>query len=111
MDQQNVQTNKPHKQKYLTFDHKVLWDPLPPGDPVAGYVLDALLEHGPDPDTDVGGHDVHEPEPGQALELVDVQLKRELSIGKVFRHFFKSFLQDSRLKILSKVWNIYFYFS
>ena len=58
-----------------TFDHVVLGDALAPGHPVGGDVLDALLEHGPDPHADVGRHDVHQAEPGEALELVDVQLK------------------------------------
>ena len=39
--------------------------------------LDALLEHGSDPHADVGGHDVHQTEPGETLELVDVQLKTQ----------------------------------
>ena len=59
----------------LTLDHVVLGDALSPGHPVGGDVLDALLEHGPDPDAEVGRHNVHQPEPGEALELVDVQLK------------------------------------
>ena len=32
------------------------------------------LEHSSNPDTDVGGHYVHQPEPSEALELLDVQL-------------------------------------
>ena len=59
----------------LTLDHVVLGDALSPGHPVGGDVLDALLEHSPDPDAEVGRHNVHQPEPGEALELVDVQLK------------------------------------
>ena len=59
----------------LTLDHVVLGDTLSPGHPVGGDVLDPLLEHGPDPDAEVGRHNVHQPEPGEALELVNVQLK------------------------------------
>ena len=39
--------------------------------------LDALLEHGSDPHADVGGHDVHQTEPGKTLELVNIQLKTQ----------------------------------
>ena len=39
--------------------------------------LDALLEHGSDPHADVGGHNVHQTEPGKTLELVNIQLKTQ----------------------------------
>ena len=58
-----------------TFDHVVLGNALASCNSVGGDVLDTLLEHGPDPNADVGRHNVHQPKPGEALELVDVQLK------------------------------------
>ena len=39
--------------------------------------LDALLEHGSDPHADVGGHNVHQTEPGKTLELVNIQLQAQ----------------------------------
>ena len=59
----------------LTQHHKVLRDPVPQLRPVEGDVLVALLDQGSNPDAEVHGHDVGQPEPGHELELVDVQLE------------------------------------
>lgn len=77
-----VESNQPDH----TFDHVVLGDALTPGHPVGGDVFDALLEYGPDPDADIGRHYVHQAEPGEALELVDVQLKHCI-LNKYTREF------------------------
>ena len=58
----------------LTKDHVVFRHPESAVNPVSGDLLGALLDQGPDPDADVGSDDVHQPEAGNALELVDVQL-------------------------------------
>ena len=63
--------------EFSTFDHVVLRDPLALCHSVCGDVLDTFLEYSPDPDTDIGGHDVHQTKPGKTFELVDIQLKRE----------------------------------
>ena len=59
-----------------TFDHVVLRDALTPSNSVGSDVLDTFLEYRPDPNTDIGGHDVHETKSCKTFELVDIQLKK-----------------------------------
>ena len=58
-----------------TFDHVVLRETLALRDSVGGDVLDTFLEYRPDPNTDIGGHDVHQTKSSKTFELVDIQLK------------------------------------
>ena len=68
----------------LTFDHVILGDSLSPGHSVCGNVLDSFLEHGPDPHADVCCHDVHETEPSETFELVNVELKNKGNVNSFF---------------------------
>jgi hypothetical protein len=43
---------------------------------LTGFRDPPCLEDGANPDADVGRHDVHEAKPGQAFELVDIQLNK-----------------------------------
>ena len=63
------------KTSLLTQDHKIFRGSQSPVNPVSGDLLGALLGQGPEPDADVGGDDVHHAKAGDALELVNVQLK------------------------------------
>ena len=58
-----------------TFDHVVLRETLALRDSVGGDVLDTFLEYRPDPNTDIGGHNVHQTKSSKTFELVDIQLK------------------------------------
>ena len=81
----------------MTFNHKVLRDTFSSGHSVSSDVLYPLLknvsswfcfhwlfkiylEDSSDPNTDVGGYNVHQSKSSEAFELLDVQLKRHENV-------------------------------
>ena len=73
---------------------------MSPVDPVVGDLLGALLHHGAHPHAQIGGHDVHQAESGDALELVDVELEASQQFIIVSRNLslIREQGQDSRAK-------------
>ena len=61
----------------LTQYHVVLRDALTAVHPIKGNLFDGFLAKGSHPNTEICGHHVHQTEPSQELELVNVQLQIE----------------------------------